>query len=169
MLECCGCEEISLSESVYFSEADDVQENIYPPRISRPKPDWHTSLPREYRGLLDEVYSSLRADNRRLAMMGARAIIDLFILRKVGDLGGFGKGMDALEKEGIIGTKDRLIIEAAIDAGHAAAHRAHCPSPKDVGGVMDIVENVIQHDVLHDSAAALRKATPKRQQTRKAT
>lgn len=34
---------------------------------------------------------------------------------------------------------------------------------------MDIVENIIQHDVLHESAAALRATTPERQKTRKAS
>jgi len=169
LLECCGCQDISLSKAVYFSEADDTQTHFYPPRVSRHKPTWHGDLPRDYEQLLAEVYSSLHADNRRLAMMGARALIDLFILRKVGDLGDFSKGMDALEKEGFISVKDRLVVKAAIEAGHAAAHRAYRPTATDVERVMDIVENIIQHDVLHESAAALRASTPERQKNRKAT
>lgn len=169
LLECCGCQDISLSKAVYFSEADDIQTHFYPPRVSRHKPAWHGELPTDYEQLLVEVYSCLHADNRRLAMMGARALIDLFILRKVGDLGDFSKGMDALEKEGFISVKDRLVVKAAIEAGHAAAHRGYLPTATDLERVMDIVENIIQHDVLHESAAVLRAATPERQRTRKAT
>jgi len=169
LLECCGCQDISLSKAVYFSEADDTQTHFYPPRVSRHKPAWHGDLPRDYEQLLAEVYSSLHADNRQLAMMGARALIDLFILRKVGDLGNFSVGMDALEKEGFISFKDRLVVKAAIEAGHAAAHRAYRPTATDVERVMDIVENIIQHDVLHESAKALRATTPVRQKTRNST
>ena len=169
LLECCGCQDISLSKAVYFSEADDTQTHFYPPRVSRHKPAWHGELPTDYEQLLAEVYSSLHADNRRLAMMGARALVDLFILRKVGDLGDFSKGMDALEKEGFISVKDRLIVKAAIEAGHAAAHRAYRPTAIDLERVMDIIENIIQHDVLHESAAALRAATPERLKTGRAT
>ena len=169
LLECCGCQDISLSKAVYFSEADDTQTHFYPPRVSRHKPAWHGELPTDYEQLLAEVYSSLHADNRRLAMMGARALVDLFILRKVGDLGDFSKGMDALEKEVFISVKDRLIVKAAIEAGHAAAHRAYRPTAISLERLMDILENIIQHDVLHESAAALRAATPERLKTGRAT
>ena len=71
--------------------------------------------------------------------------------------------------EGFISVKGRLVVKAAIEAGHAAAHRAYRPTATDLERVMDIVENIIQHDVLHESAAALRAATPKRLKTRRAT
>ena len=55
------------------------------------------------------------------------------------------------------------------EGGHATAHRGYLPTATDLERVMDIVENIIQLDVLHESAAALRAATPERQRTRKAT
>lgn len=77
--------------------------------------------------------------------------------------------MDALEKEGFISVKDRLVVKAAIEAGHATAHRGYLPTATDLERVMDVVENIIQHDVSHESAASLRAATLERQKTRKAT
>ena len=51
-------------------------------------------------------------------------------------------------------------MEAAVDAGHAASHRAHTPSNSELETVMDIVENVIQSDLLEESAKELKKGTP---------
>lgn len=162
LLDCCGCHELSLLKTSWFSEDEELVEEYFPPRVSRPKPKWIRRLPSEYRALLDEIYIALHSDSRCLAMMGARAVIDLFIQRKVDDQGTFDKGMAALEKQGFISAKDRLVIDAAVDAGSAASHRAYFPSAHEASLVMDIVENLIQHDVLHDAAQSLRDSTPPR-------
>ena len=163
-LECCGCSDVSVRQRDWCSEWDhgDYHETFFPPRISRRKPDYFKSLPDEYQSLLGEIYTALQADSRQLAIMGARAVIDLFILRKVGDQRDFTMGMARLEEDGYIGKLDKDIINAAIDAGHAASHRAHIPSDKEVTAVMDIIENVLQHDLLTASAETLRNNTPPR-------
>lgn len=162
LLECCGCSDVSLRKRDWFSESEGVEETIFPPRVSRRKPSFFDKLPEEYQLLLSEIYSALHADNRCLAMMGSRAVIDLFITRKVGDTGTFSKGMSALETQGFIGTRNRELFEAAIDVGHAAAHRAHQPPSENVTAVMDIIENLLQHDLLSVSVEALRNSTPQR-------
>jgi hypothetical protein len=163
-LECCGCSDVSIRQLDWCSEWDrgDYHETFFPPRASRRKPSYFESLSEEYQSLLGEIYTALQADSRQLAMMGARAVIDLFILRKVGDQGDFAKGMVKLEEDGYIGRLDKDIINAAIDAGHAASHRAHIPSSKELTAVMDIIENLLQHDLLAASAETLRKHTPAR-------
>ena len=163
-LECCGCSDVSIRRHDWCSEWDhgSYDETFYPPRVSRRKPSYFESLSEEYRSLLGEIYTALQADSRQLAMMGARAVIDLFILRKVGDQGDFAKGMAKLEQDGYIGKLDKDIIKAAIDAGHAASHRAHIPSSKELTAVMDIIENLLQHDRLAASAETLQKHTPAR-------
>ncbi|MBS0597336.1 MAG: DUF4145 domain-containing protein [Proteobacteria bacterium] len=112
--------------------------------------------------MLDEVYAALHADSRRLAMMGARAIIDVVITRTVGDQGNFPKGLDELEKGDLIGKRDRTIIEAAIEAGSAAMHRGHQPTADDVNVVIDIVERMIQAEILEAKAKELAATTPPR-------
>jgi len=167
LLECCGCTDISLKKSFWNSDYHDDTEVFYPPRVSRMKPEFFDKLPSEYKDLLEEIYSALHADNRQLAMMGARAIIDMFMARKVGDRGNFENGMNTLEANGVISKKNREIITIAIDAGHAAAHRGHRPPSQNVSAVMDIVENMIQHDLLLDSAEILRQTTPQRANRKK--
>lgn len=136
----------------------------FPPRISRRKPAWidRHDVADEYVELLDEVYVALHADSARLAMMGARALIDVVIRRSVGDQDNFGKGLDALADKELVSNRDREIIKAAIDAGHASAHRGHKPSSNDVNVVIDIVERMIHAEILAEQAEALKKTTPQR-------
>ncbi len=166
ILQCCGCHEVSMSRTDWCSE-DDPQDppvpTFFPPRVSRRKPGW--LVQREapgYQGLLDEVYAALHADSRRLAMMGARAVIDKAIAKQVGDHGNFAQGIDALEKAGLIGKLDRPLIEAAFDAGSASMHRGHQPSTESLNIVIDIVERVVHAEVLAEKAKELAAATPAR-------
>jgi hypothetical protein len=164
LLECCGCSDVSLIRRSWCSETDDDEIVIFPPRVSRRKPVFFDKTPEEYRFLLEEIYTALHSDSRCLAMMGARTVIDRFIVNKVGDRGDFCNGMSALMEDGYLSRKDKEIIEAAIEVGHAASHRAYVPSGKDVTAVMDIVENMLHHDLLAESAEKLRKTTPPRPQ-----
>lgn len=117
----------------------------------------------EIGGVLDEVYRALDADNYRLPMMGARTLVDMLMVDKVGDVGGFAAKLQELEKAGFVSTKNREVLEAALDAGSAAAHRGHDATPAEVNIVMDIVENVLQAVyVLHEAAQKLKKSTPPR-------
>lgn len=166
ILQCCGCHEVAMSRVDWCSE-DDPQDGYtptyFPPRVSRRKPDW--LLRHEapgYHGLLDEVYTALHADSRRLAMMGARAIIDKAIFKKIGDQGSFVAGLEALQKANLLSMQERPIIEAAFEAGSAAMHRGHQPTVDSLNTVIDIVERVIHAEVLEEKAKELAAATPKR-------
>lgn len=166
ILQCCGCHEVAMSRVDWCSE-DDPQDpyvpTYFPPRVSRRKPDWLTRQEAPaYQGLLDEVYAALHADSRRLAMMGARAIIDKAIARKVGDQGNFAKGLDELQKANLLSQQERPLIEAAIDAGSAAMHRGHQPSADSLNTVIDIVERIIHAEILEEKAKELAAATPRR-------
>lgn len=162
MLECCGCEDVTMKRSYHFSEWEGVQIDYYPPQVSRQLPNWHDGLPSEIESLLKEVYSALHSDNRRLALMGARALIDVYMNQKLGDIGGFEQKLKKLESEGLIGKQNREYLEAAIEAGHAAAHRGHRPAINEVNQVMDIVENVLHSYLLKYYAENIKAKTPKR-------
>jgi len=169
MIECCGCHFISLKRTFDFTEHDDLVVEYFPPPISRRKPNWigdlafNVPVDLEIYELIEEVYSALHANNRRLVTMGARALLDMAITDKVKDVGGFGQKQDALEKEGFASKKQREVLEAALDAGNAATHRGHCPTTKQLEQVMDIVESVLQQIyVLPQAAADLKKSTPPR-------
>jgi hypothetical protein len=170
ILQCSGCQEVAMSRTDWCSEDDPQDPSIptfFPPRISRRKPAWvdRLEVPSEYIGIFDEVYAALHADSRRLAMMGARALIDAVIRRTVGDQDNFARGLDELSAKYLISERDRGIIEAAIDAGHASAHRGHKPTSDDVNVVIDIVERMIHAEILAEQAQALKKRTPQRKQS----
>lgn len=163
MLECCGCTHVSLERIGSFSEWDDHSETeYYPPQISRRTPTWHKELPENWHELLGEIYTALHADSRCLALMGARALIDLYMNEKVGDIGGFKAKLQALEKQSLISKPNKSVLDAALEAGNAAAHRGYKADAVDVSHVMDIVENLLHSYVLLESAEALKSKTPKR-------
>ena len=163
-LECCGCADVSVRRRDWCSEYDrgDYVETFIPPRVTRRKPSFFGDLPVNHQDLLDEVYTALHVKSRRLALMGARTLIDIFIAENVGDQGTFGAGMKVLKERGYISEAHKAVIESVIEAGSAAAHRGYDPSAEVTNAVMDIVENLIHHSVLSGSADLLRRSTPPR-------
>ena len=168
ILQCGGCREVVMSRTDWCSE-DDHQDpyvpTYFPPRVSRRKPEWLTKHPElnDYLDLFEEIYAALHADSRRLAMMGARAVIDMAMTQKAGgDQGNFTMGLNALEEDRRLTPEERQLIEAAFNAGSAAMHRGHKPAIGDVNTVIDIVERVVHAEVLKKKAKELAEATPKR-------
>lgn len=168
LLECRGCESISLKHTNIFEPTEEVDVTIYPPRVTRRKPHWFYQIPSAVRTLLQQIYQALDANSRALALMGARAVLDMVLVETVGDQGSFGAKLDALEKHGAIGAKSKEILRAALDAGNAASHRGYQPTTDDINAVMDIVENLLQAVYhLKTLAESLKKATPTRSQKKK--
>ena len=103
LLECCGCEEISVKRTSWFSEDPDYESvEYYPTRVSRRQPPWLEDIPEASAELMREIYGALQGDQRRLALMGARTVIDGLLLRQVGDSGTFAERLDALEDKGFL-------------------------------------------------------------------
>jgi hypothetical protein len=163
ILQCCGCETISVMHTRYFAPLDEKTVSFYPPRVSRREPEWSEHLPVAIRSLIGEVYTALAADSRRLAVMGARTVVDTVIAEKVGDLGPFRQKLESLESQGYIGKANREHLAVALDAGSAVAHRGHVPSSEAVEHVMNIVENLLEAVyVLGTAADSLSRETPPR-------
>jgi hypothetical protein len=164
MLECCGCGSVTLRRTWSFSQTNERTVDYFPPRVSRRLPAWHYELPNSnMQSLLKEVYAALYADSRRLAMMGARTLIDMVFVEKVGDRGTFQQKLAELVAKGFVSQRNGRFLEAALDAGSAAAHRGHLPTAVDVNRVMDIIENLLQAVYLLENAAEeLKKTTPPR-------
>jgi hypothetical protein len=94
IFECCGCETVKFRAREWWSEdPDEVKTAVFPPDVSRKKPRWIWHLPIEMRDLMEEIYGALHANSRRLAAMGARTILDLVIIQKVGHQNTFGDGL----------------------------------------------------------------------------
>lgn len=161
VLECCGCEKVELRRE--YTEMGQTESEYFPARVSRDRPVWVDNLPDGITQVLDEVYAALHANTRRLAMMGARCLIDMVMLDTVLDIGGFSEKLAAMEEDGLIGSRNREYLEAALDAGNAVIHRGHHPDVSEVGIVMDIVESLLQTVyVLGQAGDELKQMTPPR-------
>lgn len=163
---CCGCLQTVLRcTSVVCNDPDTLHVSYYPPAASRHRPPWLFALtfPNDLRDVIHEIYRSLDADNHRLPMMGARTLIDMLMVEQVGDVGTFTEKLKQLEGMGVISSRNREVLAAALDVGNAAAHRGHAPKTDEVNAVMDIVENLLHAVyVLPKMAEDLKKTTPPR-------
>ncbi|KAB5626404.1 DUF4145 domain-containing protein [Pseudomonas putida] len=162
MLQCRGCDDISMRIDHWHSAYGQVDPEFYPARISRKAPAWLWRLPSDWWSLLREIYGALHSDSRRLAMMGARTVIDLYLTEAVGNTGSFEHRLGLLVSSGQLATDDKATLKAALEAGNAAAHRGHNPHTADLNAAMDIVEHLLHRFVLKQSAASLQKNTPPR-------
>ncbi len=162
MLECCGCHDVTLRRRSWFSEVDGFNIEFYPPQVSRRMPEWADKIPRNASALLKEIYAALHSNSMRLAVMGARSLVDLFMNEKVGDLGGFAQKLEALLKEGYLSRFQKEFLLVALDTGHAVTHRGFAPKKDTVEQMMDVVENLLQHYALQEAVEDLRKVTPPR-------
>ena len=167
MLECRGCGAVTLRRRVVSPDLDVDDTHYYPPPISRQIPRWHYELPNDFRDLLKESYAALQAGSRRLAIMGARSLVDMFMNTALGDIGGFQKKLNKLVADGYLSEQNRDVLETALEAGHAVIHRGHSPQKDDVNLVFDIVENLLQTMVLERKSEQLKKRTPKRKKSNK--
>jgi hypothetical protein len=167
LLECGGCEHVSMRHTSFFEFDDEPTAKIYPPMVTRKRPPWISEVPTGIGSMMEQVYGALDSNSRGLAVMGSRAVMDMLLTDKVGDVGSFGEKLDNLVSSGIVGAKNRAFLEAALDAGSAAAHRGHEPTVADVQAVIDIVENLLQASYhLGTLAKRLKKSTPKRKKVR---
>jgi hypothetical protein len=168
LVECRGCENVSMRHTYYFGPTEELTTTTYPPKSLRRRPHWFHQLPKSLLTIMEQTYQALDNDGRALALMGARAAVDMVMTDKVGDAGSFANKLDALEQSGIIGSRNRAVLNAALDAGNAAAHRGYQPSTDDTNAVMDIVENLLQASYhLSSLAGRLKQSTPKRKGRRK--
>lgn len=166
MMECRGCGAVILRRRVVSYDVDVDDTDYYPPPISRQIPRWHYELPNDLRDLLKECYSALQAGSQRLAIMGARSIVDVFMNEALGDIGGFQQKLDELVKQGYLSKQNRVTLDVALEAGHAVVHRGHMLKADDITLVFDIVENMLQPLVLKKKTEQLKKSTPPRKKSK---
>jgi hypothetical protein len=146
LLQCCGCECVTMRQSSTCEDVFHGQTIVrhFPPATARRRPEWEGKLPSPAQFLIREVYDALHSGGLRLAVMGARTLVDMAILDKVGDVGTFHEKLIKLESEGFVSKRNREVLNAALDAGNATAHRGHKFKAAEVNQVMDIVENLLQ-------------------------
>lgn len=179
-LRCRGCETVKVLRQSWFSEDVDeqgsprIQESSIPPETDRRDPEWfhklidifdydRTSENACIAGLLREIYVACQNDQRRLAAMGVRALLEHIMISKVGDNRTFVENLEKFYEERYISRQQKEILEAVLEVGHATMHRYHHPSKEDLRIIVDILENIVQTVVVHDKEAKnLKSRTPQR-------
>lgn len=163
VLECQGCENMTLKKSFYCSEwqlpindTPYLECSYYPPLNTdeRQKPSWYENLVNILSKNQDNdfllqaynsVYKSLKHQLAIATMLTMRALLENIAIKNgSGDTGSFQKNIQFLERNGHITTKQSIILKDAIyDAGSATMHRGYQPSREILENVLDIIEKLI--------------------------
>ncbi|MGY8633819.1 DUF4145 domain-containing protein [Bradyrhizobium sp. 14AA] len=179
VLQCCGCDTLSVRHEHWFSEWDQIdhdesgqlvmrpgiKETYYPAPTVRAKPSWSDSIEDEVlRDVFDELYTALDGGLNVLASIGARTLLDRAGYLLIGDpKGGFEGKLSALVTGGFISSQEKKTLDAVADAGNASAHRGYTPTADRLGHIVDILENFLHRAfVLTKAAEDIRKSTPPR-------
>ena len=161
--KCRGCEKINFRHILRRSPEEKTDVVFYFPRKPiRPVPEWVIKLPMHYVEVLQEIYLSINEGLLILSLTGIRTLLDIYIIQKIGDVGTFKQKLDKLVSSSIITSSKAEVIEAAIDAGNAAAHRGYKPDSETLLKVLDIVENLLQSEIVDRNAKHIRGNTPSR-------
>ncbi|WP_290904197.1 DUF4145 domain-containing protein [Aquabacterium sp.] len=168
LVECNGCENISLHMDWWCSGLDDTEKSQWPPKVSRRQPKWmHELLFSESidnpfkRDFLQEIYVSLEANNLRLAVLGIRALLEQIMIESVEDQGSFVANLSKFETDGFISKLQREALEPVIEAGHASMHRGFKASAAEVEAIMDVIENLIESIYISKKKSAKLKIPPR--------
>ena len=110
MFRCCGCRATVLRRTrIVDNDPDTLLVHYFSPAVSRHQPPCGlVGFKRRFSGVIEEVYRSLDANNHRLPMMGARTLIDMLMVDKVGDVGTFNEKLKELEGMGVISSRNRV-------------------------------------------------------------
>jgi Domain of unknown function (DUF4145) len=180
VLQCCGCDTLSVRHEHWFSEWDEasydengqrivrrgVKETCYPSPTVRPKKPWSDIISDEVlRNVLDELYLALNSGINVLASVGARTLLDRagYLLLGGDPKGGFEGKLSALVGRGLISPQEKAALDAVADAGNASAHRGYTPTAERLGHIVDIIENFLHRSfVLPRAADEIRSSTPPR-------
>ncbi len=170
MLKCSGCDGVKLRNTSWDTETEGTKVVYFPPATFRRQPRWMLLLWLELapedvfvEELLQEVYVAFYQGLTRLATMGIRSLIEQIMISKTGDQGSFIKNMSEFERLGYVSNIQRARLDAILEAGHAAIHRAYSPTTQDVHTLLDITEHIVEAVYVHgDKVAELRKNIPRR-------
>lgn len=163
LTKCRGCEKINFKHLLRNSpdrNADHVFN--FPRKPIRQVPNWIMKLPIKYLEILQEIYISVNEQLFILSLTGIRTLLDIYIVTKIGDAGNFKTKLNKLVTEGIITSSKASVLEIAIDAGNASAHRGYKPTKETLFQILNIVENLLQSEIVDRQSEKIRENTPKR-------
>lgn len=150
ILECGGCGYTILRRKVHFSEFQyqpgdlDPDPEYVPGPSLRQEPVWLASLSPNMRAAFSETVRAINYEMPYLAAVGVRTVLDMILVSKVGDSGGFKAKLRQLEKDSHVTASERGRLDVLAEVGNAAAHRGFRASIEDLCIMIDILEGVVQ-------------------------
>ena len=169
ILECCGCNDLSIRREFRSSELDEAQITYWPPPEQR-KPDWHGRLVDDnLRQVMREVYVALNQGLAVLASIGVRTLLArAFCLLLGEDRNSFAEQLKVMVDKGLLLSSEKEIFQSIVDVGNAAAHRAHVPSQETLIKILQAAESFLYHKfILPGVAKEVKKETPESDTKRK--
>jgi len=170
MVQCCGCGSVSmrhtyesLSEeapTISYTYKDDLKTTTFAPFWTL---GFDFEIPSRVGSLVAESYIAHYHGLYRLAGMGIRAALESVMLDKVGYKENFGMYIKAFRECGYLSVRDDGMIDAVIEAGHAATHRGWDPTSENISTALEILAALIVKLYHHEPRAArLEKEVPPR-------
>lgn len=150
VLECGGCGYSILRRKVHFSEFQyqtgdlDPDPEYVPSRNLCQEPVWLVSVSTDMREALSETIRAFNYDMPYLAAVGVRTVLDMFLVSKVGDSGGFEAKLRKLEKDGHVTSSERKRLDVLAEVGNAAAHRGFRADMEALGILIDMLKRIVQ-------------------------
>lgn len=121
------------------------------------------ALPEKFHEILKEIKIAYANNLTCLSVTGLRAVIDEFATDQVGDVGGFERKIAVMVEKKLLNDNQVDILKAALEVGHATAHRMHVPSDEECRQVLEIVMHLLREVyVLHPTARHLKDSAPPR-------
>jgi len=120
---------------------------------------WSFDLPKDDLLLFFEVISAYEKGLFILALSGIRTLIDRYLVKKVGDIGGFER---KLKEDKHISKTQYEILNTIIEGGNASNHRGFRPEEEMVKTFLDVVEDIISLDYKTKQFNEFKEQIPKR-------
>lgn len=126
------------------------------------EPSWFAKLPPHGQALMREIHTASHSGLVALTAMGIRAVIDVVADDLLGAAGwGFERKLNELIKAGQLTPIQHEALSAVVEVGHAAAHRAHVPSERDVLMMFEVLHHVLCSAYgLQNTPSELKARTP---------
>lgn len=126
------------------------------------EPSWFDKLPLHAQALMREIHTASHSGLVALTAMGIRAVIDVVADDLLGAAGwGFDRKLNALSDAGKLTPIQHEALGAVVEVGHAAAHRAHVPSERDVLMMFEVLHHVLCSAYgLQNTPSELKARTP---------
>lgn len=120
----------------------------FPSPSRRMKPKWYSGIrtvDQALADLYDELYLVLESDALICATIAVRTVVD----RSSEILGidkskSFKEKLEELHREGFIGETEMNMLSVAVEAGHAAAHRAWKPEIQQLHSLIDVIDGFLR-------------------------